>query len=323
MPEKVEATKFRNRSGAYLFGTFHRPSEERPNLPLIVLLSPGVKMRVGPHAIYNRLTRSFCELGFTVFKFDFYGLGDSEGELDFDILSQLYNHIECGGCVDDTLDALDWLDANQPFQKYILGGLCGGAITGLFAMAQDSRVAGLLTFGMTVTLSGSAQDRDNHMSSGELATLRKAYLYKLLDISSWLRLLTFKSDFRVIFQTLRQKLSGLWKSRPESAKDAGNRAEPSNVNPRFGDAFMTAVQSQRHILLVYGGSDRTYWDYMEKYANPNSDLLAPYQNNISIHVIENANHVFSFRHWEEQMTVVMGDWLKQFLLSPGNSHATE
>ena len=110
MQTKVEPIIFANRSGYNLFGTMHYPSESVDALPLIVLLSPGIKMRVGPHGLYNRIKARLNDLGFTVFKFDFFGLGDSEGELNHDLLFQVYNDTESGRFVPDTEDALNWLE---------------------------------------------------------------------------------------------------------------------------------------------------------------------------------------------------------------------
>ncbi len=36
-------------------------------------------------------------------RFDFFGLGDSEGDLDETVLADVYNNIEVGRYVDDTL----------------------------------------------------------------------------------------------------------------------------------------------------------------------------------------------------------------------------
>ena len=152
----VEAVSFPNRSGQKLFGTLHRPALTRPDVPVVVLLSPGVKMRVGPGRLYVPLTEMLNALGYTVLRFDFFGLGDSEGELLEASLVDVYNHIEVGRYVDDTLSALNWLRQSQNSNRFILGGLCGGAITALLAAERDASVEALLSLGMTVTLASNA-----------------------------------------------------------------------------------------------------------------------------------------------------------------------
>src|SRR5687768_3711240 len=126
-----EAVRFKNDNGQVLFGTLHPPARPRHGLPAIVLLSPGVKMRVGPGRLYVPLTDMLNDLGYTVLRFDFFGLGDSEGELQEPMLADVYNNIEVGRYVGDTVSALNWLAKEKGFQRFVLGGLCGGAITAL------------------------------------------------------------------------------------------------------------------------------------------------------------------------------------------------
>ena len=102
----LRAVSFPNLNGQKLFGTLHLPDAGAPQKPCVVLLSPGVKMRVGPGRLYVPLTEALTGLGHPVLRFDFFGLGDSEGELSETMLADIYNHIEVGRYVDDTLAAL-------------------------------------------------------------------------------------------------------------------------------------------------------------------------------------------------------------------------
>ena len=77
----VTAVTFNSSEGNTLIGTLHVPAQARADLPVIVLLSPGVKMRVGPGRLYVPLTQTLVEMGYRVFRFDFFGLGDSSGEV--------------------------------------------------------------------------------------------------------------------------------------------------------------------------------------------------------------------------------------------------
>ena len=51
-----------------------------------------------------------------MFRFDFYGLGDSEGEVDEAYLADLYGSVALGRYVDDTRDALQ-LDASATIRS--------------------------------------------------------------------------------------------------------------------------------------------------------------------------------------------------------------
>lgn len=308
----AEALVFPNRKGQRLFGTWHTPERASSLAPVIVLLSPGVKMRVGPHRLYDRMTKSFNALGYTVFKFDFVGLGDSEGELDRQLLAEVYNDTETGAFVDDAVDALDFLETRFGVTSFIAGGLCGGAITGLLLASRDQRVSGLLSLGMTVTLAMGAHERMKFASQGELASLRKGYWRRLLQPKSWLRLVTFQSDFSTIVRSLAQPFGGNTPAKAKAQTHVEKKPElaTTNANPLFPPAFFKLANEGRKILLVFSQSDRLFWDFEEKFAQYYRSELDAVSGSYELHVVENANHVFSFREWEDQMQNLVNRWLR-------------
>ena len=90
--------------------------------------------------------------------------------------------------MDDTLAAMRWLRTSQGAQRFVLGGLCGGAITALLAADRDASVEGLLSLGMTVTLASNAATPGKYLTAVQLEGRRKGYIKKLLSPKSWLRL---------------------------------------------------------------------------------------------------------------------------------------
>ncbi|MGB5630930.1 MAG: hypothetical protein WBM57_16300, partial [Woeseiaceae bacterium] len=83
----------------------------------------------------------------------------------------------------------------------------------------------------------------------------------------------------------------------------------SNANPLFPKAFFSVARSGRKLLLIYSTADRTYWDFQEKFAEPFADELEGLPHTFELHLIEDANHVFSFREWEEQIYNITAPWL--------------
>lgn len=316
MATKVEALVFENRAGQKLFGTLHEPAEKIEEYPTIILLSPGIKMRVGPHRLYNRITEALNSLGFTVFKFDFFGLGDSEGELDRDLLIEVYNDTESGVFVDDATDAMDWLSAKTGDRTFILGGLCGGAITSIMLAGDDSRVLGVICLGLTVTMSVPPELRIHHASKGELSALRGAYFRKLLDWKSWIRILTFRSDFSAITKSVGQAIKSNARNNSSSSADSKPPDPQSNANPRFPPAFFSIVKSGRKVLMVFSQADKAYWNYEEKFAEIYSKELEIVKQYYEVQLIQNANHVFSFREWENEMLLYVRQWLTTNFGSP-------
>jgi uncharacterized protein len=309
---EVEAVSFTNRAGQNLVGTLHRPARPRPGMPAVVLLSPGVKMRVGPGRLYLPLTEMLVAEGFPVLRFDFFGLGDSEGELAEKLLPDVYNHIEVGRYVDDTLAALDWLRDTHGFQRFVLGGLCGAAITALLAAQRDPRVEGLLSLGMTVTLASNAATPAKYMSGRELDAMRGLYLRKLFNPKAWLRFLTFRSDYsvawRAMLRLIRKPKPKLVVAAPETPVPAEQRG---NANPLFPPAYFDFLKRGGHALMLFSEKDRLYSDYEEKFVQPYAEPLRPLAAQIEQHLVTSANHVLSLPEWRREMVDTSRAWLNR------------
>lgn len=311
---------FQNRNGHRLFGILHEPENRPDNGMGVLLLSPGVKMRAGPQCLYRRMTDMFVGLGYPVLRFDFHGLGDAEGELQETLLADVYNHIEVGRYVDDTIDAVDWMQTRCGVSRVIVSGLCGGAITGLLAGNRDNRIAGLIGLGITPVLASRAADPSAYMTIGQLTELRRGYLRKLLDPKSWLRVLTFRSDFRLIWRSLVKPMMRRSAAAPVQQADASASISPDNANPLFPPAFFNMTASGRPLLLVFSGADRLYWEFEEKFLARYGDRLKEAQSSYDVHVVPNANHVLSFREWQDEMLDVSSCWLqKRFGATPAGA----
>lgn len=315
----VEAVKFRNPQGLMLFGTLHSPRVSNPNLPLVVLLSPGVKMRVGPGRLYVPLTDLLVSMGHRVLRFDFYGLGDSEGDLTEALLADVYNNIEVGRYVDDTLAALDWAEEELGARKFVLGGLCGGALTGVLAAERDARVDGLLSLGVTVTLASNAATPAAYLTRSQLDQRRTKYFRKLLSPRAWLRFLSFKSEYDVIWRAMQRWIlktppaaSAVPAVATQTPADAAPSEQRGNANPLFPKAYFAFLQRGGKALMLFSENDRLGSEYQEKFCEPYAAQLQPYLQQIEQHMIPGANHVLSFREWQLRMLEHSRNWITRW-----------
>jgi pimeloyl-ACP methyl ester carboxylesterase len=300
----VAPVSFVSPGGHPLCGILHAAGSE-PSPTAIVILSPGIKNRVAPHRLYVKMARRFESLGYDVLRFDPEGLGDSGGEIAFETAADLYGSIQRGRFAADTRAALDWMRAARGTQRFVLSGLCGGAITGLHAGQDDNRVVGLLGLGIPVILDGTDVDKRRHVTDGQLAGLRKGYLKRVFRLESLMRLLTFRSDIRLIWKSLMQPLKA---SKRTEAPDA---EQGSNVNPTFAPAYDRFLTGGRKVLLVFSESDRLYWEYKEKFEAHNRSLVDRHAAASRIHVTPDANHIFSFHEWQEDMLHAAVSWLNE------------
>jgi uncharacterized protein len=317
MTSSARPVTFTNRQGHVLAGILHEPSPARHDCA-IILLAAGVKARVGPHGLYPQLARAFLEHGFPVLRFDFWGLGDSEGTASERLLADLYGSVSCGRYVDDTKTAVAWTCETLGVSKVILAGLCGGAITGLLAGAGDPRVAGLLGLGLPISVDGSNVDKVKYMSIGQLEGIRSKYVRKLMDFESWKRLLTMKTDFRLLLRALTAPL----KRRPASKPVAATEAPDDNTNPYFRPSLLKMIDAKQPVLLIFSESDRLYWEFRERFVDRYQFDVAAHPDVLEVAIVKNANHIFTFKEWQLDMLGRAAAWLQERFPSPTHvSHA--
>lgn len=314
--ETISPVTFLNKDGFKLFGILHKPVENNFPEKAIIILSPGIKSRVAPHRLYLKMANCFVKMGFTVLRFDFSGLGDSEGEISEQKVADFYGTVQVGRYIDDTLAAMDWLEKEHGMKKFILTGLCGGAITGLLTGAKDNRVDSLLGLGIPVILDSSDIDQAKYMTSGQLGAMRKGYLRNVIDPKRWVRFLTFQSDYRTLFkslwQPLREKIGSSKKAKtPSPSPDEKGDNTESNFNTYFPGALHAMLSSSRKVLLIFSEADRLYWEFEEKYMQRYYGQIKTYSANLEIHVTKKANHVFTFNEWQENMLQKSEKWLSQ------------
>ena len=296
----------KNRAGLSLYGLLHAPQGVQRREPAILLLSPGIKSRIAPHGLYVKMAERYATEGYVVLRFDFHGLGDSEGDVKESLVADFYRTVQQGRYVDDVLAVMDYMQEKQGIGKFVLGGLCGGALTGLLAGGGDSRVVGLFGLGIPVILDGIQVDPSIHMTEGQAESLRRSYYEKILDIGAWKRFISMKSDFRVIWRILTP---GMPKTKTNPVD--GTCGEVSNFNPLFPQAFHKMIFSSRKLLLIFSDMDRLYWEYDEKFWQPYKGLYEDRMEFIDVRVLKNANHIISSPVSQKEMLQWTCDWLSE------------
>jgi len=128
--------------GLCLHGTRH--TGPNPSRRGIVFFNSGAQPRSGRGELYVQLADKLAEHGFACFRFDMPGLGDSDGELparhvDLYQLIQDGGHAACAARLTQVLLDMHKLD------DMVLAGICGGAMTSVFAVPMlPKRISGLV-----------------------------------------------------------------------------------------------------------------------------------------------------------------------------------
>ncbi|MDQ3185278.1 MAG: hydrolase 1, exosortase A system-associated, partial [Pseudomonadota bacterium] len=117
---------------SWLYGILSLPEQAAHRGVLIVVGGP--QYRVGSHRQFTLLARQLAAQGVPALRFDYRGMGDSEGA------ARTFEDLE-----DDLRCAIDgFLDEVPCLNEIVIWGLCDAASAALFYAYQDQRVTGLV-----------------------------------------------------------------------------------------------------------------------------------------------------------------------------------
>lgn len=121
-----------------LVGIVTLPPEGSPadsERPFVLVLSSGLVHRVGPFRLGVLLARTLATRGFRVLRFDLSGVGDSP--------TATTGAPREDQAVSDGRAAMDFLKAQYGATRFIVIGLCSGAVYAHRIVVADERVAGI------------------------------------------------------------------------------------------------------------------------------------------------------------------------------------
>ena len=157
----------------------------QPKTPLktgVLIVVGGPQYRVGSHRQFVLLARMLADNGVPVFRFDYRGMGDSNG------IVRSFSNVD-----DDIKSAVDKFYQNSPnLCGVIIWGLCDAASAASFYAYQDNRIKGLVLLNPWVfTEQGAAK-----------TYLKHYYLQRLCNPDFWHKVLSFQFNYRQSFFSL-------------------------------------------------------------------------------------------------------------------------
>ena len=255
-------------AGDKLLGILAKPAV--PAETGVIVIVGGPQYRVGSHRQFVLLSRALAAAGYPVLRFDYRGMGDSEGQQrDFDSVSA------------DIAAAIDVLQERMPSVKQVaLWGLCDGASAALLYCFEthDPRVSGLCLLNPWVRSAASlARTRVKHYYVQRLK--QKEFWTKLLQGGVALKALTG------LMGNIRLALNGV--GNPAASASA-------SIQQPFQQRMAAAWDGYTHnILLLLSGEDYTakeFLDYAKKDAAWKNALRHP---RLERHDLQGVDHTFS------------------------------
>ncbi|MGH7495698.1 MAG: serine aminopeptidase domain-containing protein [bacterium] len=302
--------KLRNKNNRALFGVIHQPDLQPARKIGIVFLCAGLKHRVGPHRLYVKMARWLCERGYYCFRVDPEGLGDSEGEIENGRVVDLWRTIQNGRFVADARAAVDAFHERTAVDKLILTGLCGGAITALLTAAADKRVDALIFLGMPIYFDGTAKNDTPEVSQELAKVYLRAYLQKIFKVEFLKRLLLLRTDYRLLFQTLKSAASVRLKPKVFRPVEEFSWGEGADFNYLFLEAYVKMVEAGHEMLFLFGENDILVGPFRTKFKDGFLEANPRYKAGCDIHLVKNANHQLSLPEWQGDGFAIVLQWLE-------------
>jgi pimeloyl-ACP methyl ester carboxylesterase len=161
----------------------------------VLLLNAGLIHHIGPNRIYVKLARRLAEMGLTVLRLDFSGIGDSGPRMDKMPANE--------SSLDEGLQAMDLLERQYGIKQFVCFGLCAGAAAATVISLADERVKKVIL--VNPLLPKTPQT--------DLMYYTRYYRTQaLFNPRSWLKLFFLKASYRTLWRAVVMKLRFKFKS---------------------------------------------------------------------------------------------------------------
>lgn len=293
-----------------LQGIYHVPEKKCDKKIGILFCNAGLTYNIGVARLYVRMARSLSARGFHVLRFDPKGTGDSDGSFEKTLINDLFNNIENGLFVNDTLAMFDHFLKISPIKSIIIVGFCGGGVTAILtASHRFDKTSGVFTAGIPIwDRETYDQHLDKIMPKDLAKKYRDTYLKKILDVEAWKRFLTAKTDFKLLFKVLTFRTGS---KKQYDSKDF-LRGEVPGVNNKLAVSFCHIADKRIPVLFVYGTNDKAQSFFEEYFLSTFLNPKGPYKDSYQYEIIENGDHNFCLPDAQDKVMKVILDWTQRF-----------
>ncbi|MCF6216690.1 MAG: hydrolase 1, exosortase A system-associated [Emcibacter sp.] len=279
MENTETAFTFTNNAQHQLIGIIHHPAKIISEAGLIIVVG-GPQYRIGAHRQYVHLARHCAEQGIPVMRFDYQGVGDSEGNYPG------FEHV-----APDIHQAIDEFITRVPeMQSVAIWGLCEGASAILLGGADHKAASHVILANPWVrSESGLAK-----------AYVKHYYFDRLLTPEFWRKIFSGKLN-------IKAAISGLF----SNIKRAFVKKRPENIDNRaFPDRMLSGLQRfQGKILLISSENDLVAREFDDVISTNKEWRQNMKEKRFTRIDITGSDHTFSTEEWRKQVAMCTSDWL--------------
>jgi len=250
----------------------------------VLVLVGGPQYRVGSHRQFTLLARSLAEAGVPSLRFDFSGMGDSEGERrDF------------SDTLDDISAAIETFVQTVPgISRVVLWGLCDAASSAMMYAHRDSRVSGLILLNPWV-------------HSGEYSPeVRLAQFYRPLLSSKdkWRYLVSGRSKIIPTLRAVGRDTLALLERR-------SSRTGYASSGKSFVREMLEGLRRfDKRVLVVLSEDDLTASEFSSLVTHDKEWGNVMARPTIVVKSVAGADHTFSKKAWAEEVAQLTIEWLQ-------------
>lgn len=257
----------------------------------VLIVVGGPQYRSGSHRQFTLLARQLADRGIPSYRFDYRGMGDSEGP------KQCFTTIN-----DDIKAAIDSFTEHHPeIKSIVIWGLCDAASAALLYVNSDPRVKGLVLLNPWVQIGGlSAKVKFSHYYFPRLVT--REFWKKVFS-----REMEFSSAIREFFDAIKQ--SNTHQENPNTP------VEPSS----YVEKMLAALTSYKgEVLIILSGNDFTAQEFITLTSTDRRWNNAIRAKQVTSKTLAGASHTFSTKTWRD----TVADWTITWLLQLENKLKT-
>jgi exosortase A-associated hydrolase 1 len=252
---------------------------ERPSTLGVLIVVGGPQYRVGSHRQFVHLARSLARDGYPTLRFDYRGMGDSEGTMrNFE---QIEPDIHAAVCA--------FRSACPEVKRLVAFGLCDAASAILMAAGRIDGLTGLILANPWV----------RRAETLNAAVVRHYYRERLLSSEFWRKLASGKLPLRAAASEFIGRVSRLAAASNPAKEDGGD----------FIDRMRSGWQLPIPKLLLLSGRDVTAREFADVRAVDQRWSLSGKSEALVEERFDEADHTFSSAKWRNGVAECCGSFV--------------